>query len=272
VGIFRRGGDDATSKEVDESRIGAPGTETNGTGATRGGTAGDPGAGEPVQQDALQARDPAVSRARGPFDVSEVGDDTSRIDLGALRVPGLAGMELRLELDESQQGVVGATAALAASAVQLQAFAAPRSGGMWHDIRTEIAESIIGQGGTAEVRDGPLGRELLARMPTRGTDGRTVFQPVRFLGVDGPRWFLRAVLSGPAATSEPAAEELLGVVRGTVVVRGSEAMAPRELLPLRLPAELSPPGGDADEAGAANADGGEELRPFERGPEITEVR
>ena len=23
---------------------------------------------------------------------------------------------------------------------------------------------------------------------------------VRFMGVDGPRWFLRAVLSGPAAT------------------------------------------------------------------------
>lgn len=279
MGIFRR--------RRDKDAVGASGEdERDGEGAGPSVAApSDEGDAPAATEDAGPAPDPVLSRVRGPFDASEVDDDTSRIDLGALRVPGLPGMELRLELDEAQQGVVGATAALAASAVQLQAFAAPRTGGLWLDIRTEIAQSIINQGGTAEVRDGPLGRELLARMPSRGGDGRTIFQPVRFLGVDGPRWFLRAVLSGPAATDGSAAEDLVGVVRGTVVVRGSEAMAPRELLPLRLPPDLSPapgdeagsgsgadpgaePGADPDEAGARV----EDLKPFERGPEITEVR
>ena len=41
------------------------------------------------------------------------------------------------------------------SGVQLQAFAAPRTLGVWPDIRTEIADSITAQGGTANVVDGP---------------------------------------------------------------------------------------------------------------------
>ena len=142
-------------------------------------------------------------------------------------------MELRLELEEESQNVVGVTAVLGESAVQLQAFAAPRSEGIWDDIRAEIAASITAQGGTADKTSGPLGNELRAQMPSQDPSGRTVFSPMRFVGVDGPRWFLRAVLSGPAAHDDHAASTLLEVVRATVVVRGDEAMAPRELLALR---------------------------------------
>jgi hypothetical protein len=53
-------------------------------------------------------------------------------------------------------------------------------------------------------------------------------------------------------------------VRDVVVVRGGEAMAPRELLPLRLP--------DAAAAPAPEPEGRPPLDPFERGPEITEIR
>jgi hypothetical protein len=50
-----------------------------------------------------------------------------------------------------------------------------------------------------------------------------------------------------------------------VVVRGSEAMAPRELLPLRLPtADLAPDPGQEQARPP--------LDPFTRGPEITEIR
>jgi hypothetical protein len=61
------------------------------------------------------------------------------------------------------------------------------------------------------------------------------------------------------------------VVRDTVVVRGEAAMAPREMLVLRLPDEASVPSEDLPDAepGPEHAD---DLRPFERGPEITEVR
>jgi len=119
-----------------------------------------------------------------------------------------------------------------------------------------------------------LGAELQARIPGQGPDGRTVFSPARFIGVDGPRWFLRAVLSGRAAIDEDAASALLDVVSATVVVRGDEAMAPRELLTLKLPdqqAEVAEAVTEevADEEPAAPKLS--DLKPFERGPEITEI-
>ncbi len=227
--------------------------------------------------------DESFSRARGPFDEAEVDDPDGpeRLDLGAIRFVPLDGMQLRLELDESQETVLGAHALVDGSGVQLQAFAAPRTSGVWPDIRSEIAESIVSQGGTADVVRGPLGRELLTRMPQQGPGGRTVFAPVRFIGVDGPRWFLRAVLSGAAADDDTAAAPLIELIRSVVVVRGDVAMPPREILPLRLPANMTPDGPPAD-ADATSDDAAEsteatpprldDLKPFERGPEITEVR
>ncbi len=216
-----------------------------------------------------------LNRVRGPFDASEVDDEVERIDLGGLLIAPVDGMQLRLELDPEQQSVMSAHAVVGDSGVQLQAFAAPRTLGVWPDIRTEIADSITAQGGTAEVVDGPLGRELAATIPMPGPDGRTQPSAVRFLGVDGPRWFLRAVISGPAATDPDKAAPLLDIVRSTVVVRDEEARPPREALPLRVPTAA----GDAatedpapDESPAPPARSADQLRPFERGPEITEVR
>ena len=204
----------------------------------------------------------------GPFDRSEVDDDSDYLNLGAIWLRGQQGMELRLEINEQEQQITGVTAVIGESAVQLQAFAAPRTEGVWIDIRNEIAASIVDAGGTAEVLTGDFGEELLTRMPQAGPDGRTVFMPARFVGVDGPRWFLRAVVSGRAAIEPAAAEAVHDVIRTAVIDRGDDAMPPRELLPLRLP--------EAD--GAAQAEPGEQqaagndLSPFERGPEITEVR
>jgi hypothetical protein len=263
VGIFRRGSK-ATSDELDPDTSESDGQHRTNT-------------------DRAAAQAPQVGRRGGPFDRSEVKGLEERLDLGALWLTGFPGMELRLEVEEESQNVVGVTAVLGESAVQLQAFAAPRSEGIWEDIRAEIAASITSQGGTADKTSGPLGAELRAQMPSQGADGRTVFSPVRFVGVDGPRWFLRAVISGPAAADGSAASALLDVVRSTVVVRGDEAMAPRELLSLKLPqqadaAELAAqdladdgsagPGSGADAGSAPSLD---DFKPFERGPEITEI-
>ncbi|TNM68901.1 DUF3710 domain-containing protein [Streptomyces sp. NP160] len=179
-------------------------------------------------------------RPQGPFDVTEVADELPRVDLGALRLPGVPGMELRLEVEDGTRRVVAATVALAGSTAQLQAFAAPRTQGIWGEVRDEIAASLAGSGGVSQEVPGPYGTELVAQVPTRLPDGRVVASPARFVGVDGPRWFLRAVLSGPAAVDAEAAAPLEALLRGAVVVRGSEAMAPRDLLPLRLP--QAPPG------------------------------
>lgn len=205
----------------------------------------------------------------GPFDVSEA-DDAPRLDVGALRLPLVGGVELQLQVDEESGQVTGVFVVMGESAVQLQAFAAPRHEGIWREIAEEIAAGITEQGGTADFASGPLGDELLARVPAQQPDGRVGFQPLRFTGVDGPRWLLRAVFHGSAAVEPSRAVDLEAFVQQVVVVRGAEPMGPRELLPLHLPVEAT----DADDAAvaAAEADATDDLDPFERGPEITEIR
>jgi uncharacterized protein DUF3710 len=223
---------------------------------------------EPGGQAGNDTDDVSLER-QGPWDVSEVEPSESYVDLGGLWLPGRDGMELRLEVEEETGRVIAATVQLGGSAVQLQAFAAPRREGIWDEIRKEIASSVTRQGGTADEVPGTFGRELLARVPSRSPDGRTTHQPARFAGIDGPRWFLRAVFHGEAAYEAEKALDLESLVREVVVVRGTEAMAPRELLTLRLPE------GAVDDNPDTSADGeqdaGDPLRPPQRGPEITEV-
>ena len=200
----------------------------------------------------------------GPWDADEAPEGLPRVDLGALLLPGIDGMELRMEIDQKTSVVTGVSVTLAGSVLQLQAFAAPRTEGIWDDIREEIAASIGQQGGTVDDLPGPFGRELLARMPVRTAEGRTGHRPARFLGADGPRWFLRGVITGKAAVEPEAAAALEQLFAGVVVVRGTEARPPRDLLPLRVPGQAP-----AAEPGAA---GGPDFDPLRRGPEITEIR
>ncbi len=200
---------------------------------------------EPASEDPEVGRLAALEvrrRALGPFDAAEVPSAGGRIDLGALRLTPRPGLELRLEVEEATQRVVAATLGVPGSSVQVHVFASPRTDGVWDEVRGEIAASVEAQGGTAEVADvaDGFGRELLARLPARTTDGRTGHVATRFVGVDGPRWFLRAVFAGAAALDRSAAAPLEEVVRSLVVVRGEEAMAPRDLLVLRLPPGAAP--------------------------------
>jgi hypothetical protein len=202
-------------------------------------------------------------REHGPWDVDEVPDRGDRLDLGALWVPRRDGMELRMEVDKTSRVVTAAALALHGSTLQLQVFAAPRSAGIWDEIRSEIAESVTRQGGTVDDLPGPFGRELLARLPVRTAEGRTGHRPARFVGFDGPRWFLRGVISGRAAVDPEKARELEAVFADVVVVRGDRPRAPRDLLALTLPGQVRAEG--EQPASAASFD------PLRRGPEITEV-
>lgn len=169
----------------------------------------------------------------GPFDERDAPDDkVHRVDLGALLVPVLDGVEVRLEVNEQQQ-VIAVTLARPDGHMQLGVFAAPRNEGIWDEVRVEIAESMSAQRGGAKQRDGgPFGVELSGMLPG---DGGHV--PVRFIGVDGPRWFLRAMLVGAPATDPAKAAPFEAALRQVVVVRGSEPLPAREPVPLRLPKE-----------------------------------
>ena len=211
----------------------------------------------------------APGRPQGPWDVDDVpDDDVVRLDLGSMRIPGAPGMEIQVNLDEAAGTVIAVTAMLGDSSLQLQAFAAPRREGIWDEVRRELAAEITRDGGIADVQDTPTGRSLKAQLPFPQASGSTALAAVRFIGCDGPRWFLRGVLTGPAAADEKLAAPLMGVFTGTVVVvRGNEAHAPREAFPLRLPGGTAP---------AVDADG----RPMDREPldisgtgqQITEIR
>ena len=210
----------------------------------------------------------APGRPNGPWDSSDAPDDgIPRVDLGALHVPAPEGVELRVDVQDNV--VVNATLVHGPNAIQIQAFAAPKTTGIWIDVCDEIAQSVKEGGGSAELSEGPFGPELHARIapppPSEGGPPHgTGPQPLRFIGVDGPRWFLRGLLSGPAATDPNQARRLIDLFRGVVVHRGSEAFAPRELLPLHLPK-------DAMQQLPAEP-GRPTLEMLERGPEITETR
>jgi hypothetical protein len=211
-----------------------------------------------------------VVRPDGPYDVSEVPDDgITRLDLGGLQVPGAEGMELRLELDESSEVVQAVTVVHGDSTMQLMAFAAPRTEGIWDDVREEIRKSLASQGLVDQVPS-DWGTELHATLTVTNPQGQSVLQPVRFVGIDGPRWFVRALFGGRAAREGSAAAGLEAVLRASVVVRGTDPMAPGDPLPLTVPGEV--PEGISRNGEPEEPDDRPPLTMPARGPEITEIR
>lgn len=215
------------------------------------------------EEEAPEPQNEADQDLIGPWDISEEPDLGNRVDLGALRVPKRPGLQVRMEVDKKSRRVVAVNLSLDGSALQLQAFAAPRSEGLWDGLREELQTQISKQGGSASIKTGVFGEELLARLPVRLPDGRKGHRPARFLGVDGPRWFLRGVLTGQALASEQAGIDMEGIFGDVVVVRGEQPRPPRDLLPLHLP------GSREDAQSPASRPG---LESLERGPEITETR
>ncbi|HLH82017.1 MAG TPA: DUF3710 domain-containing protein [Trebonia sp.] len=229
---------------------------------------------EAAADQAAEAGDEAageVSRASGPWDVAEPHPDLQRVDLGSLQVPVLPGMDIQLVFAEQHGAWV--TVRHGVSELQLQAFAAPKRQALWDEVRAEIAAEIAAAGGTSAERAGPFGTELIAHVPAEPGQPRSGLRPVRFTGVDGPRWFLRGLFTGAAAENPAAAAQLEALMREVVVVRGDHPMPPRDLLELRLPPEAAQ--ALAEEQARAQQETNRFAtppNPFERGPEFTETR
>lgn len=172
----------------------------------------------------------------GPFDDSEANPVRPYIDLGGIKVLPRDGLNLRLEVEEQTKRIVAVGLDYADSTLQVQPFAAPRTTGLWDETREQLRQQIKQQGGRVEEREGPLGPELLAEVPVAGEDGTSERRLARFVGVDGPRWFLRGVIGGAATSDVEAAAKLEDLFRSLVVVRGGTPMPPRDLIPLKMPA------------------------------------
>jgi hypothetical protein len=205
--------------------------------------------------------------AGGPWDAGDDYPQTERVDCGSLLIPVREGFDVQINVAEEQGAWVAVVHG--ESGMQLQAFAAPRSGGLWDEVRHEIAGNIAESGGSCEEAEGPLGTELRAQVPA-GPEGEpaTELHPVTFLGYDGPRWFLRGVISGAAAIDQALAVPFAEVFADVVVVRGDYPAPQRQQLEIRLPEEVQ----QALEEQLAQEEGWGLQNPFERGPEITEIR
>ena len=210
----------------------------------------------------------------GPWDAEEAFPALERVDLGSLQVP--IGPEHEIQLVMAEQHGAWVTIRYRESEVQIQAFAAARRGALWDDVRTEIAAEVNTAGGQSQETEGSFGIELMAQVPAPAEPGQEPAEPggmrlVRFVGVDGPRWFVRGLFSGPAADGGDQADLLEEVLRDVVVVRGEHPVPPREILELRLPPEARQALEEQAAADEENRFGGD-LNPFERGPEFTETR
>jgi hypothetical protein len=208
----------------------------------------------------------------GPWDAEEAFPALERVDLGSLQVP--IGPEHEIQLVMAEQHGAWVTIRYRESEVQIQAFAAARRGALWDDVRAEIAAEVTTAGGQSQETEGSFGIELMAQVPAE--PGQGAGEPggmrlVRFVGVDGPRWFVRGLFSGPAADGGDQADLLEEVLRDVVVVRGEHPVPPREILELRLPPEARQALEEQAAADEENRFGGD-LNPFERGPEFTETR
>lgn len=166
----------------------------------------------------------------GPFDASEISGIRPYVDLGALKVLPREGLQMRLDVEEASNRIVAVSFDLAESTLQVQAFSAPKSAGVWLSIVRQISAQLEQQGAVPSQQDGVFGPEVsVASVAGGGTQ-------MRFIGVDGPRWVLRGTITGKALSEEAARAEVEDLFRSLVVVRGDLPMPPRELLPLRVPA------------------------------------
>lgn len=186
-------------------------------------------------------------REEGPFDIEEVdldADDVQRLDFGSLIVTPPPGAELRLQVAPGTETIVAILVVLGESAIELSVFSAPRTPGLWAEIRDQMIEQTNAmEGSSSDCVEGPFGTELVRNLQVQTADGRRGLQATRTWMAEGPRWVLRGVLLGPAALSTAVDDDVVGPlfdVFSDVVVRRDEAPKPvGDLLPLRLPPDAT---------------------------------
>lgn len=196
-----------------------------------------PAEGAPTEEEPSAAVAEPAEPGAVPRDFSELGSKKGYLDFGAVLVPVAKDQKVRLDIDQKSKRVVSLTIAVGQASIQLQPFSAPKSGGIWENVRGQIEESVVKQKGRVKQVEGRFGKELHARVPTVLKDGRQGWRAARFIGFEGNRWFLRGVIGGRGAIDRAAAQGVEDLFAQIIVVRGDEPLPPRELL------KLSPPAG-----------------------------
>jgi hypothetical protein len=180
----------------------------------------------------------------GPLDLSNDVDTSSMLNLGALFLPNIPGLEVHLDLDPRSGIGKSVSLHLNMTIAEVQVFAAAVNEDPWAIMRDAIVSGLREQKVDCTLEMGRFGTEVHAVMPTVDLDGNAHVQPVRFMGVRGSRWLVRAVVSGDGALSkgiadEKAITEIDEVIARLVVNRGDAPLPPGERLALRSPTAIN---------------------------------
>jgi hypothetical protein len=199
-----------------------------------------------ADEDALEDEDDSSYEGKeydGPWDIDDedVIDYAGHLDVGAFRLPYLQGVELRLKANRGNGQILGATITYGSSSLELEAFAAPKTLGLWDDVRADLLEANP----EADEQRGAFGTEILLPVVVKGKRLMT-----RVVGVDGHRWMLRGIFSGNAAADGEEKDILDQYFSDVVVERGEEPLAPHDLIPMHPPIV---PGQDEDASEEENS-------------------
>ena len=99
--------------------------------------------------------------AWGPWDATDDIPPLNRVDFGSLQIPVVDGFEIQLNIADDQGPLIAVVRE--DGSLQVQAFAAPKSDGLWEEVRQEIITAVTEAGGRAEEAEGPFGPELHVR-------------------------------------------------------------------------------------------------------------
>ncbi|MBY6366328.1 DUF3710 domain-containing protein [Rhodococcoides corynebacterioides] len=187
--------------------------------------------------DSVDVADGTADPDSGPWSIEDREGEREeiaqgRLDLGSVLLPLPAGGQLQVEM--TQQGTPQAVHIVTQHGrITVAAFAAPKSPGQWREVATELADTLRRDNASVSVESGPFGREVV---------GLTAGGELRFIGVDGYRWMIRGVATGPAGSvgaDSPLVQQARAVVAGTIVDRGSDPHPVRTPLPVTLPQALA---------------------------------
>lgn len=97
----------------------------------------------------------------GPFDIQEVPAMRPYVDLGSIKVPPREGLQMRLDVDEQAKRIVAVSLDFKGSTLQVQAFSAPKSTGLWNEVRHQVKQLLTKQQASFREQDGFLGAEIV---------------------------------------------------------------------------------------------------------------
>jgi hypothetical protein len=179
---------------------------------------------------------------QGPLDFSNEIDTSSMLDLGAVFLPNIPGLEVHLDLDPRLGIGKSVSLHLNMTIAEVQVFASAIDEDPWAKMRDAIVAGLREQKVDCSLELGRFGTEIYAVMPTVDLDGNAHVQPVRFVGIRGSRWLVRVVISGDGAlarTHASADPEIDEVISKLVINRGDDPLPPGERLALRSPVAKS---------------------------------